>query len=314
MKMTLALMLSLVAALASAQDWSWAGKDSNGFVTVNPSRVVGSVLTSGSSTVYPIAQMLVDQFRAEGFGGQLAIDNIGTGAGLKRFATGEVDFANASRPILPAERKAAESRGKVLEFKLALDAIVLLVSSQNTWVKDLDDEAVQAAFAEAEKWSDINPSWPAEKIRRYIPETSHGTFDFFQEHFWDDKGVMLKSAPDVQRFQDFNRLTSAVQGDKYGIGFVGYAYYKDGDARAVKFNGMLADRNTVESRTYGLSRYLYTYVNARTLTTKAQSAAYLGFVLNNVSKVAARVGYFPLPAAELAAQKKLLSESVAGKF
>ena len=108
---TLALALT-VAAGAFAQDWSWASKDKDGFVAVNVAKVKGDVLTSGSSTVYPVAQSIADQFKGEGYAAQLSIDNIGSGAGLKRFGAGEVDFANASREINANETKAAEALNK----------------------------------------------------------------------------------------------------------------------------------------------------------------------------------------------------------
>ena len=67
---------------------------------VNPLEVKGDIITAGSSTVFPLSEAVAEKFREEGYGGNITIDSIGTGAGFERFCkTGETDIANASRAI-----------------------------------------------------------------------------------------------------------------------------------------------------------------------------------------------------------------------
>ena len=73
---------------------------------VNPLEVKGDIITAGSSTVFPLSEAVAEKFREEGYGGNITIDSIGTGAGFERFCkTGETDIANASRAIKDAEEE-----------------------------------------------------------------------------------------------------------------------------------------------------------------------------------------------------------------
>ncbi len=57
----------------------------------------------------------------------------------------------------------------------------MVVSKENTFLKDVTPEQLAAIFSTAEKWSDVDPSWPAEPIQRFSPGTDSGTFDYFVE-------------------------------------------------------------------------------------------------------------------------------------
>ncbi|MCA9999323.1 MAG: hypothetical protein KDE56_26355, partial [Anaerolineales bacterium] len=64
---------------------------------VDPLSISGDVVTAGSSTVFPLAERMAERFQDEGFGGNVTIDSIGSGAGFERFCVaGETDVSNAS--------------------------------------------------------------------------------------------------------------------------------------------------------------------------------------------------------------------------
>ena len=52
---------------------------------VDPASVSGDIIAAGSSTVYPLAEVMADRFKDEGFAGNITIDSIGSGAGFERF-------------------------------------------------------------------------------------------------------------------------------------------------------------------------------------------------------------------------------------
>ncbi len=65
---------------------------------VDPASVSGDIIAAGSSTVYPLSEVMADRFKDEGFAGNITIDSIGSGAGFERFCVnGETDISNASR-------------------------------------------------------------------------------------------------------------------------------------------------------------------------------------------------------------------------
>ena len=150
-----------------------------------PDAVSGDIVSAGSSTVYPLSERMAEVFSDEGFDGNITIDSIGTGAGFERFCkAGETDISNASRKIKDSEVEscAALASPRVpLEFRVGTDALAVVVSSENDFLKDVTLEQLAAIFSTAEKWSDVDPSWPAETIQRFSPGTDSGTFDYFVE-------------------------------------------------------------------------------------------------------------------------------------
>ena len=72
---------------------------------VNPADYPGDVVSVGSSTVFPLAEVIAGLYEGEG-GGNITIDLIGSGAGFERFCeAGESDVSNASRAIKDSERE-----------------------------------------------------------------------------------------------------------------------------------------------------------------------------------------------------------------
>jgi len=139
------------------------------------------------------------------------------------------------------------------------------VNPENDWAKDLTVEQLQKIWIEdgtEKKWSDIDPSWPDEKIVYYSPGTDSGTYDYFDEVILD--GADLVSSATLS--EDDNMLVQGVAGDKNAIGFFGYAYYLENKDKLniVKVNGVEPTNETIEGGEYKpLSRPLFTYVKKK---------------------------------------------------
>ncbi len=142
----------------------------------------GDILVTGSSTVAPLTQHLADDFTASGqFDGQIVVNNIGTDAGFRQFCVDrEGDLVNASRQSITLDQSACQrSNRPLLEFRVANDAIPIVVSAENQFLTNVTKEQLQQIFLGAQKWSDVDPSWPEETIFRFIPGVDSGTLDFF---------------------------------------------------------------------------------------------------------------------------------------
>lgn len=270
---------------------------------VNPLDLSGAIVTAGSSTVYPLAERIAERFKDEGFSGNVTIDSIGTGAGFSRFCeAGETDIANASRPIKDKEVALAAKIGRTpIEFRVGTDALAVVVSLKNDFVKDITMEQLAVLFSTAKNWSDVDPSWPNQPIQRFSPGTDSGTFDYFTEEvFKKEKGPLL-SAPNLQLSEDDNVLVQGVEGSPYAIGYFGYAYYEENASkvRAVAINGVAPNKEHVDDHTYPLARPLFLYSDANVMKSKPQVAAYLNFFLTYVNEEVEAVGYFPAPEAAL---------------
>ncbi|MCB0232683.1 MAG: substrate-binding domain-containing protein, partial [Anaerolineae bacterium] len=105
----------------------------------------------------------------------------------------------------------------------------------------------------------------------------------------------LLGAASLQLSEDDNVLVQGVSGDKYAIGYFGYAYFEEnqGKLRDMSIEGIAPSRETVDANTYPLARPLFMYSDAGIMTSKPQVAAFLNFVLSNVDDVITDVGYFP---------------------
>jgi ABC-type phosphate transport system substrate-binding protein len=92
-------------------------------------------------------------------------------------------------------------------------------------------------------------------------------------------------------------LVKGVEGDKYAIGYFGYAYFAEeqGRLKAVNVDGVEPNQANVDNGTYPLARPLFIYSDAKIMADKPQVAAFIAFYLANLDDNIIDVGYFPAP-------------------
>lgn len=274
---------------------------------VDPSAITGDIVSAGSSTVYPLAEAISARFTEEGYAGTLTIDSIGSGAGFDRFCkTGETDISNASVAIKDEQKANCVAIGRdPIGFRVGTDAITVVVNKENDFVKDVTMEQLKAIFT-AEKWSDVDPTWPAENILRFIPGTDSGTFSYFVEKVFEKDKEPLLAAANIQLSEDDNVLVQGIEGSKYAIGFFGFAYYNENadNLNVLSIGGVTPDETTAEDGSYPFARPLYLYSDAKVMKDKPQVAAYINYFLTNVNDVIGQVGYFPSSADALDASRQ----------
>ena len=286
-----------------------------------PDAVSGDIITAGSSTVFPLSERMSELFQQEGYSGNITVDSIGTGAGFERFCkTGETDISNASRKIKDTEAEACKALATPrdpIAFRVGTDALTVVVNADNDFVTALTKEQLGKIFTgQFAKWSDVDPSYPAEAILVYGPGADSGTFDYFNEVivaplYPNAAGkadtaagkTALLGLAGAQFSEDDNVLVQGVEGSKYAIGYFGFAYFNEnkGKLKAVAVEGVEPSQATVDDGTYPISRPLFIYSDANILKEKPQVAAFIYFYLTNVDNEISDVGYFPAPDAELQA-------------
>ncbi len=267
-----------------------------GLPAVDPLAVSGDIVTAGSSTVFPLSERMAERFQDEGYSGNITIDSIGSGAGFERFCVaGETDISNASRPIKDSEIESCQAIGREpIEFRVGTDALAVVVSAENDFLTGVTMDQLNQIFSTAETWADVDPSWPAEPILRYIPGTDSGTFDYFVEEVYaEDEGPIL-AASNLELSEDDNVLVQGVLGSPYAIGFFGYAYYaENADAlHILTLDGVEASAANVDNATYPLARPLFIYSTASIMQEKPQVASFIDFYLTYVDEEIVDVGYF----------------------
>ena len=270
---------------------------------IDPLAVTGDIIVAGSSTVFPLSERMAERFQDEGFGGNVTIDSIGSGAGFERFCVaGESDIANASRAIRDSEVESCQAIGRdPIEFRVGTDALAVVVSAENDFVDGASLEELAMIFSTAESWSDVNPDWPVEPIQRFIPGTDSGTFDYFVEEVFEEDQEPILAAGNLQLSEDDNVLVQGITGSPYAVGFFGYAYYSE-NAEALKplsVDGIAPTAESAEDNSYPLSRPLFIYSTDSIIQEKPQVSAFIGFYLNFVNEEVTDVGYFPASDAAL---------------
>jgi len=273
-----------------------------------PDAVTGDIIIAGSSTVFPLSERMKQRFEEEGYTGNLTVDSIGSGAGIERFCVaGETDIANASRAIRDTEIESCAAIGRtVVGFLVGIDALAVVVSSENDFVEDVTIEELALIYSTATNWSDVRSEWPNEPILRFSPGTDSGTFDYFVEAVMEEvlgdtgRDAILASG-DTQFSEDDNVLVQGVQGSPYAIGYFGYAYYQENAStlKALSVNGIEPTAESAESGEYPISRPLFIYSSEEILQEKPQVAAFVYFYLNYVFDEILDVGYFPTSDAQL---------------
>lgn len=157
----------------------------------------------GSSTVYPFATVVAEQFGKAGKFKTPKVESTGTGGGIKLFCGGVgveyPDIANASRRMKKSEFDACQKAGvkDIVEVEIGYDGIVLAHSTKAkpmTLTRKeiflaLAKQVPDPGCADCDKlvanpyktWKEINPSLPDTKIEVLGPPPTSGTRDAFAE-------------------------------------------------------------------------------------------------------------------------------------
>ena len=93
------------------------------------------VKIDGSSTVFPITEAVAEEFQAENPKVKVTVGVSGTGGGFKKFAAGEIDISNASRPIKADEiAKGKEKKVALVACMRKLIVILnIMIGRGETW-------------------------------------------------------------------------------------------------------------------------------------------------------------------------------------
>jgi len=152
----------------------------------------------GSSTVYPFATTVAEQFGKTTSFSTPKIESTGSGGGMKLFCAGvgvdTPDLTNASRRIKATELESCNKNGvTVVEVKVGYDGIVV-ANAKSAPEYNLSRKDIYMALAAKvpgpdgklvdnpnKTWKDVNSALPAAPIKVLGPPPSSGTRDAFEE-------------------------------------------------------------------------------------------------------------------------------------
>jgi phosphate transport system substrate-binding protein len=304
---------AVVGALAVGVTACGSSSDSS----TSTSSVSGAVAIDGSSTVFPFAQAAAEGFQSANPDAKVTVGESGTGGGFEKFCAGEIDIADASRPIDDADEVPVCKKNNVeyAQVEVANDGIAIVTNPSLKMACLTTDQLNQLwkKGSDVSNYSQLGSGVPAGKVSLYGPGTDSGTFDFFTEEINGEKG---DTRTDYQPSEDDNVLVQGVEGDSTALGYFGYSYY---ETNADKLNLVAVDGGdgcikpsveTIQNGTYKpLSRTLYMYVNTASLADKPQVTAFMDYVVDNADESATTAQIVPLTAEQLTTAKSELSKA-----
>ena len=279
---------------------------------------IKAINVDGSSTVVPISMAVAEVFEEQHPEVILKIDRSGTSGGFEKFARGEKHISNASRAIKPTEVEACQKNGiAYTEVMIGVDGLTVVVNPANDWCMPLTIEQLAKLWAKdspISKWSDLDPAWPAEPIKLFGADSKSGTYDYFKEETVGKENPMRT---DYQPNSDDNVLVEGVAGDKYALGFFGFAYFTENSSKlkalAIAPKGaeaaaaVLPTVETIENGTYKpLSRPLFIYINNEALQ-RPEVREFAEFHISDEGQqLVALKGYIKLNPEQLASSREKL--------
>jgi phosphate transport system substrate-binding protein len=319
--------LALVAAATIALAACGGGNPSGGSgSTANPTTgdLSGTVTIDGSSTVYPITELVAEEFQLANPGVQVPVAFSGTGGGFIKFCTGETDINDASRPIKAddeGEGVACEANAiDFVELQVAIDGLTVVVNPANEFATCLTVAELATIYGPDSPadllWSDVRADFPAEPVERFMPGADSGTFDYFTEEI---NGETDAATTHAQQSEDDNTLVTGVAGNSHAISFFGYAYYVE---NADKLKSVAVDGGAgcvepteaaINDGSYTpLSRPLFIYPDIGKAAERPELKAFVDYYLANTSEFSAEVGYIAAPDDVIAAEVQEWEDAVGG--
>ncbi len=244
----------------------------------------------GSSTVYPFASYVAEEFGATTKYPTPVIESTGSGGGMKLFTAGigenTPDICNTSRKIKVSEFKRALENNieEIMEVVIGYDGIALAQNVENSKLDLTLEEITLAVAAEVPNdgklvknpykyWDQINPDLPHREILIYGPPTTSGTRDAFEELCleaatenmpgYGGKYTQIRTdGAYIPSGENDNLIVQRLTKDPKAFGIFGYSFLDENRDRieGAVIDGVNPSPETISSGEYPLSRSLFFYV------------------------------------------------------
>ncbi|MBN1949546.1 MAG: PstS family phosphate ABC transporter substrate-binding protein [Candidatus Cloacimonetes bacterium] len=231
----------------------------------------GKITIAGSTTVLPIAQATAEIFMDSHPEINISVRGGGSSVGIASIIAGTADIGDASRHISTKEIAQARENGiNPYENIVANDGIAIILNKNNP-INDLSLSQLQSIYTgKIQNWKELGgPSLPIVLISR---DVSSGTFEVFNS-------IVLsgaKAAESALMLASNNAVATTVKDTPGAIGYAGLGYVTDA-IKAIKVNGVMPAKQTIQSKEYPISRTLHMYTNG---APKGIVKTYIDFILS----------------------------------
>jgi phosphate transport system substrate-binding protein len=208
--------------------------------------------------------VIADKFIEHGFPGQIHLSASSTNKGLKRFCEkGDIDIVDSVRLLNQDELATCQRFNRQpIALPIAQDNITLVVSSQNTFVPDSLNKAQIRKIFTAEKWSDVDPKWPNQIIKRILPSkvsSNLGIAEVSRYFYLENEGNLLTNLPNTSFYDFAEQLHAKTLLEPYMFGVLEQiTYRKNTDIyKSIAIDGVKSSQPN-----YPLTRVFYIYADA----------------------------------------------------
>lgn len=263
------------------------------------------VWAAGSSTVFPFATRVSEQFARKSGMKAPKVESLGTGGGIKLFCSGVgdafPDIATASRRMKRSEFDACAAKGvkDIIELKIGFDGIVVAVDKRapeyafTTSALYLGLAAKVLRYGQHQAnpyktWPEIASGLPKGRIQVYGPPPSSGTRDAFVE-LAIEAGALKYPAnkalkeSDEKRFKEMvdplrkdgwidsgendNAIVQTLTKTPGALGVFGWSFLEENmdKVKGASVNGVKPSLASISDGSYPLSRSLFIYVKKSNL-------------------------------------------------
>lgn len=263
------------------------------------------VWAAGSSTVFPFATRVAENFAKKTGRKAPKIESLGTGGGIKLFCGGVgdgfPDIANASRPMKKSEFDACAAKGvkDIVQIKIGFDGIVVAADKDgpdyNFRLEHLYLGLAQTVLRQGRfitnpytTWDEIGQGLPGNRIQVYGPPPTSGTRDAFVELAIEAGARKYPTIEDVRSNNEarFKQLVDPLRRDGWvdagendnaivgtltktpgSLGVFGWSYLEENmdKIKGMPVNGVRPTSATISDGSYPLARSLYIYVKKANL-------------------------------------------------
>ena len=246
----------------------------------------GDLFISGSSTVFPVADLAAEDFQNLYPDVNVQVEGPGSGAGVAKASDGTADIGMASRNVKTSELLNTPT---LITFGVAKDSVSVVINPENPLAGrlDLSIEQVHDIFAgEITNWSTLGGD--DHKINVYTREEGSGTRGTFMDFTDISEGEFVADAS-VQ--QGNAAMRAAVVGDPNGIAYISLGYV-DVTMAPARIEGIEGTIENVLSGDYPFQRILWMFTNGKP---SALEQAYLDFVMSPQGQVIVEEeGFIPI--------------------
>ncbi|OYX69991.1 MAG: phosphate ABC transporter substrate-binding protein [Brevundimonas sp. 32-68-21] len=288
------------------------------------------IWSAGSSTVFPFATRVAENFARTAGGAAPRVESLGTGGGIQAFCQGvgpnTPDIANASRPMKASEFDLCQKNGvtDIVEIKIGFDGIVVATARNGNGfnfelndlyeglAKEVPGPDGQFVANPAKTWNEVNKGLPNQRIQVYGPPPTSGTRDAFLELGMTPGAKLVPAAAAVEK-ADKDRFEALAHTLRESLGVFGYSFLEQNldTVKAETIDGVTPNADTIASGEYPLSRSLFIYVKKAHIGVIPGLQQYIQEFLSEGA--AGKGGYLadrgliPLPEDQLVAQRATAS-------